>query len=142
MLLGLVCILPFMESIQSLLKFTQWGDIFISDFVATIKVCQGRLYNLYYDGTMSFQGDEFWSFHRLLQGDHQQIHTKWVIDYNTKCIEHLASVINGKKIWVHWGVLCPNTNVRLPMTQIVFAIVVQLVKIECKCRSFNPFYFC
>ncbi len=56
---------------------------------------------MYYDTTLSFQGDEFWSFHELLQGDHQQIHTKWVTNYNTKCIEHLAFVINGEKKWAH-----------------------------------------
>ncbi len=82
------------------------------------------LYNLYYDATLSFQGNEFWSFHGLLQDDHQQIHTKWVTDYNIECIEHLAFVINGEKIWVHWGVLCPNINVMLPMTQVAFAIMV------------------
>jgi len=124
MLHGLACILPFMKSMQSLFKFSQWGGIFISEFIAIVKVCQGWLYNLYYDAILSFQGDEFWSFHGLLKGDHQQIHTKWVTDYNIKCIEHLAFVINGEKIWVHWGVLCLNTNVMLPMTQVAFAIMV------------------
>ncbi len=100
------------------------GGIFISEFIAIVKVCQGWLYNLYYDVILLFQGDEFWSFHGLLKGDHQQIHTKWVTDYNIKCIEHLAFVINGEKIWVHWGVLCLNTNVMLPMTQVAFAIMV------------------
>ncbi len=41
MLLGFACILPIMESMQSLLKFAQWGDIIIYDFIATIKICQG-----------------------------------------------------------------------------------------------------
>jgi hypothetical protein len=95
---------------------------------------------LYYDATLSFQGNEFWSFHGLLQGDHQQIHTKWMIDYNTECIEHFTFVINGENIWVHWGKLYPNTNVMMSMTQVTFAIVVQLVKVECKRKSFNPSY--
>jgi hypothetical protein len=141
MLFGLACILPLMESMQSLLKFAQRGDLFISNFIAIVKVCQGQLYNLYYDAVLSFQGNDFWSFHGLLQGDHQEIHTKWVIDYNTKCTKHFAFVINGEKIWVHGGILCPNTNVMMPMTQTTFATVVQLVKVECKCKSFNPSYF-
>ncbi len=41
MLLGLECILLVMESMQPLLKFEQWGDIFMYDFIVTIKVCQG-----------------------------------------------------------------------------------------------------
>lgn len=37
-----VCLcLPFMESMQSLLKYTQKGDIFICDFITTIEVFQG-----------------------------------------------------------------------------------------------------
>jgi hypothetical protein len=77
----------------------------------------------------------------MLQSDHQQIHTKWVINYNIECIEHLAFVISGEKIWAHWGVLCHDTNVMLLVTQIAFAIVVQLVKVECKHKSFNLSYF-
>jgi hypothetical protein len=96
---------------------------------------------LYCDAALSFLGDEFWSFHGLLQGDHQQIHTKWVIDYNTKFIKRLAFVINGEKIWAHWGVLCLDTNVMLPVTQVAFATVVQLVKAKCKHKSINPSCF-
>ncbi len=66
MLFVSACILPLIVSMQSLLKFAQWGDIFISDFIAAVEVCQVQLYNLYYDATLSFQGDEFWSFHELL----------------------------------------------------------------------------
>jgi hypothetical protein len=59
MLFGLACILPLIKSMQSLLKFAQLGDIFISDFIAIVKVCQVQLYNLYYGAILSFQGDEF-----------------------------------------------------------------------------------
>jgi hypothetical protein len=45
MLLRLTCILLFMENMQSLLKFAQRGDIFVSNFIVAIKVCQGQLYN-------------------------------------------------------------------------------------------------
>jgi hypothetical protein len=62
-----------------------------------VKVCQGQLYILYCDINSSFNGDEFWSFERLLQGDHAQIHTKWVMDYNTDLVEHLTFVLNGGK---------------------------------------------
>jgi hypothetical protein len=63
-----------------------------------------------------------------------------VIDYNIKSFEHLVFVINGEKIWAHWVVLCHNTNVMLPVTQIAFAIVV-LMKAEYKHKSFNLFLF-
>jgi hypothetical protein len=141
MLFGMAYILPLMESMQSLFKFAQQGDIFISNFIAIVKLCQGQLYNLYYNATLSFQGNELWSFHELLQDDHEQIHTKWVTDYNTKCTKHLGFVINGEKICAHWGVLCPDTNVMLSVTQVTFATMVQLLKVECKHKSFNISYF-
>ncbi len=141
MLFGMAYILPFMESMQSLFKFAQQGDIIIFDFITIVKLCQGQLYNLYYDATLSFQGNEFWSFHKLLQCDHEQIHSKCVTDYNIKCTKHLGFVINDENIWAHWGVLCFNTNVMLPVTQTTFATVVQLLKVECKRKSFNPSYF-
>jgi hypothetical protein len=37
-----------------------------------------------------FKGDEYWSFHGLLQSDHEHIHLKWIINYNMNNIEHLA----------------------------------------------------
>jgi hypothetical protein len=64
-----------------------------------------------------------------------------VTDYNTKCIEHFAFVINGEILWVHWGILCPNTNVMMLMIQVTFATMVQLVKVEGKRKPFNPSYF-
>jgi len=64
-----------------------------------------------------------------------------VIDYNIKCFEHLAFVINGEKIWAHWVVLCHDTNVMLLVTQTAFAIMVQFMKTEYKHKSFNPFLF-
>ncbi len=63
----------------------------------TVKVCQGQQYTLYCDINSSFNGDEFWSFEGLLQGDHAQIHTKWVMDYNIDLVEHLTFVLNGEK---------------------------------------------
>jgi hypothetical protein len=37
-LLALSCILPLLEAVQSLIKFAQARNIFISDFIATIKI--------------------------------------------------------------------------------------------------------
>jgi hypothetical protein len=37
MLLGLSCLLPLLEIVHALIKFAQGKDIFICDFVATIK---------------------------------------------------------------------------------------------------------
>jgi hypothetical protein len=49
---------------------------------------------------------------------------KWVTNYNTIGIEHLAFVVNGEKTWAHWGEVCPSTSGMLHVTQASFAHVV------------------
>ncbi len=43
MLLGLFCLLPLLEVVNALIKYVQGRDVFICDFVATIKICQTNL---------------------------------------------------------------------------------------------------
>ncbi len=74
--------LPLMKAMQSLLKFVWRKDTFIYDFIGVLKVYQGQLYTLYYDNNSSFQGEIFLSFHGLIQCDHQQVHMKWVTNYD------------------------------------------------------------
>jgi hypothetical protein len=38
MLLGLSCLLPLLEAMNALIKFAQRKDVFICNFVATIKI--------------------------------------------------------------------------------------------------------
>lgn len=64
--LGLACGLPLMETMQFFLNFVQKGDIFICDFIVVVIVCQGLMYILYCNTTLSFQNNEFWSCCRLL----------------------------------------------------------------------------
>lgn len=97
LLLGLACVLPLTKNMQSFQKYVQRRDIFICSFIAIVKLCQGQLYSLYCEPTSIFKGDEFWSFCGLLQSDHEQIHLKWVTNYNTCNIEHLAFVLNDQK---------------------------------------------
>jgi hypothetical protein len=41
--LGLACIIPMLECIRGFFKFVQTQDVFICDFVAIVKSCQGDL---------------------------------------------------------------------------------------------------
>lgn len=54
-LLALPCILPMLECIHSLIKFAQQRNVFISDFIAAVKICQGELYMMYIDNATSYQ---------------------------------------------------------------------------------------
>jgi hypothetical protein len=93
-----------MEEIGSLLKFAQRQDVFICNFIATVKVCQDQPYKLYSNNT-TFTSDEFQSLNGLIVCDHQQIHLKWVKKYNSNVVEHFTFVLNGEKIWAHLGVV-------------------------------------
>jgi uncharacterized membrane protein len=54
MLLGLSCLLPLLEVVNALIKFAQGRDVFIYDFVATIKICQIYLYMMYLDPSSNY----------------------------------------------------------------------------------------
>jgi hypothetical protein len=47
--LGLACIFPLLEFVHALIKFAQYRYVLVCDLVATIKVCQGDVYSMYYD---------------------------------------------------------------------------------------------
>jgi hypothetical protein len=46
-LLSLVCFIPMLENVNSLVKFVQFHNVFVCDFVATMKKFQTNLQNLY-----------------------------------------------------------------------------------------------
>jgi hypothetical protein len=61
-LLALLCTLPLLECVNDLIKFTQSRDVFISNYVAAIKICQVDLYMMYMDLKSSFQKAHFQMF--------------------------------------------------------------------------------
>ncbi len=115
LLLELVFMLPLMEAMQFVMKFAQRRYSFIYDFIDVVKVCQGQMYTLYCDNNSSFQGDKFQSFHGLIQFDHQQIHMKWVTNYDLDFIQHLTFVLNGERIWAHSSAIFSETIRMFPM---------------------------
>lgn len=57
--LGLNCVLPMLETVQSLNKLTQNEECFICDFVEVVKLVQVDLYTLYVDPKRHFFYDQF-----------------------------------------------------------------------------------
>jgi hypothetical protein len=72
-LLGLVCILPMLESVHALIKIAQMRDLYVCDLVATIKVNQDDIYMTYCYQTSKFTIDNFWAFKSLLEFKHENI---------------------------------------------------------------------
>jgi hypothetical protein len=46
-LLSLVCFIPMLEIVNSLVKFAQLHNVFVCDFVAVMKICQVNFQKLY-----------------------------------------------------------------------------------------------
>jgi hypothetical protein len=44
LLISLSYLMPMLETIHALIKFTHKRDVFVCDYVVTIKICQGQLY--------------------------------------------------------------------------------------------------
>ena len=103
-LLGMCCLIPLLESIDSLVKFSQGRNVFVCNMVATIKMRQGQLFSLYFDKTTCYSSDEFLSFKNLLDCSHEVIHMKWVPDLNDHRHE-LSFVVNGQSLWACHGVM-------------------------------------
>jgi hypothetical protein len=68
--------------------------MFVCDLVATIKVCQGDLYNMYLEESSNFTIDTFWAFKSLLKCKHENIHMKWIPNLNSR-VQNLAFEVNG-----------------------------------------------
>jgi len=73
-LFGLACIFPLLEFVHALIKFAQFRNLFACDLVATIKLCQSDVYNMYYDQTSKFTINSFCAFKSLLELKHENIH--------------------------------------------------------------------
>jgi hypothetical protein len=52
-----------------------------------MKVCQGKLYALYFDPTTTFKSLIFHQFNALMNARHESVIMKWIIDQTTP-IEH------------------------------------------------------
>jgi hypothetical protein len=64
--LGLTCVLPMLETIQSLNKLVQNEECFICDFVEVVKFIQVDLYTLYVDPKRHIFCDQFQKFGALV----------------------------------------------------------------------------
>jgi len=80
--------------VHVLIKFAQFRNVIMCDLVVAIKVCQGDVYNTYYDQTSKFTTDNFWAFKSSLELKHENIHMRWIIDakFGIPC---LAFELNG-----------------------------------------------
>jgi hypothetical protein len=99
-LLALPCILPMLEAVQSLIKFVQAGNIFISNFIAAVKICQAELYMMYCDSASSFQPFHFPLFTDIVEDHSYTLSQEWVTNLNDGA-ESLGFRIHGHTYNAH-----------------------------------------
>lgn len=58
-LLPMRCVLPFFESMNSLLKFAQNSEVFVTGYMTSIYIFHGEMYELYFDPVASFNSQHF-----------------------------------------------------------------------------------
>jgi hypothetical protein len=128
-LLALPCVLPLLECVNDLMKFAQSRDVFISDYVAAVKICQADLYMMYVDSETSFQKAHFHMFCDVVEDHSYTISQEWVTDLNTGA-ESLAFRISGHTYPAH--ILCPTFGRKLSVSRADFDGVVASVKGQCR----------
>jgi hypothetical protein len=47
MIMGLICIMPLLKVVHTLIKFVQGQNTFVCDFVTSVKICCVELYNVF-----------------------------------------------------------------------------------------------
>jgi len=134
-LLGMMALLPLLDAVDNLVTFAQKRDVYVCDFLAALKTCQGQLYSMYEDSSTSFATDEFWSFKNLLECSHEQIHLRWVTDSLTDLNDNsavLAFMCNNEQIYV--------VNEGAQVDRVRFASILATVKSECRGKSVISFF--
>ena len=76
-LVGMVSLLPLMETMEVLMKVAQGRDIYICDFVSALQSCISDLNEMYEVQSTAYTTSEFWSLNQLLEFVHESIHLKW-----------------------------------------------------------------
>lgn len=96
LVLGLTIILPMLDVVHLLIKLSQERDIYICDFVATGKFCQGDICSIFLDEAKSFEFNEFHVFNNFILEDSDFAPITYLCDLNT-CDDSLGMRIGGAK---------------------------------------------
>jgi hypothetical protein len=128
-LLALPCLMPLLDCVNSLMKFAQSSDVFVSDFVAAVKICQADLFMMYVDPSSSFQKLHFQQFSDIVEDYSYTIMQEWVTNLNDGC-ESLAFRIGEHTYSAHS--LCSVTSKKLPVSRHDFDTTVTSVKGQCR----------
>ena len=98
-----------------LMKFVQSNFVFVSDYVAAVKICQAELYMMYSDCDMTWLKSHFEMFHDIINDHFYTITQEWVTDLNMGS-QTLAFQIGDHTYLVHSVSLV--TRQKFPVTRL------------------------
>jgi hypothetical protein len=93
MFVGLTCLLPLLEIVHTLINCSQQKNVFVHDYVTSIKVCQSQLHGFYNDPNPCYNSNAFKDFKDILDYKHGIMSLRWStyeFDLNIFGIEYLA----------------------------------------------------
>ena len=70
-LLGMLALIPMLQSVDTLIQWAQKKDAFVCDFVGALQTCQSNLFTMYLNADTSFRKDEFHAYNQVLQCSHE-----------------------------------------------------------------------
>ncbi len=83
MIMGLICIMPLLKAMHTLIKFVQGQNSFVCEFVTFVKICCVELYNMYFNLEKKYNQEHFKAFFDLYQSTNDQLLIGWWIDHAT-----------------------------------------------------------
>jgi len=128
LILRLHAILPFLNSMHTLIKLTQSHDVFICDFIDMVKVCLLDLYNLYFDPCTKFDDptfDEFKAFEPLTS---KNLLMSWCEYLSGEEVDCLIIEFFSAKFFVNQH--CLTIGALKPMLKPNFPLVMAHVKLR------------
>jgi hypothetical protein len=130
--IALTCFLPLLETLHYLVKFSQQRDVFICDYLAAVKVCQGQLYSLYLDPATCFRSDSFTEFSDLLACQNRTISLVWepaALDLNEQRVEQLFYACKSSR---HPAIFLNSTGQPQRVSRDDFTMLVDDIKSLCQ----------
>ena len=98
-LLSLACFIPMLNDVHCLIKLSQARDIFICDFMQSIKVCQNELAHMFIDLETAYGTVEFSRYKELVNVNSADIPLRWRDLDGDSGISHLVFDLGVATVW-------------------------------------------
>jgi hypothetical protein len=128
LLFGLACVLPMLEALNYLVKFSQQRACFVCDMVVVVKLCQADLYSSYVDSENAYAADVFRKFKDIYNDTSEVFTHEWRDDMNMGA-QTLSMRVGGVTVAMHCR---PHVGAQyVPVTRSKFVEIQASMKQQC-----------